>query len=222
MLGPTKLNTQSILIDSYGRPYLSDMVGIFAMMSLAASARIFMVAVLYRGSHRRVRPLGELQIATAMTIPTVFFSGWSIWILVFAVLTFVLCEYGWRQSTIRQVGLPQEGNAPSFTALKVVGWVIGGFPVLVGVFFLPFWFVPALVAMGIWTPRPWSSSKFESTAQAKDSQTSIKASANVGPSDAWQQLTGKEYKAWQAAGEPNLRPWDEAGRPDFMTWLAKR
>ncbi|MDE2386677.1 MAG: hypothetical protein KGL77_03170 [Actinomycetales bacterium] len=48
-----------------------------------------------------------------------------------------------------------------------------------------------------------------------------KRAVNTGPSDGWQQLTGKEYKAWQAAGEPNLRPWDEAGRPDFMTWLSQ-
>jgi hypothetical protein len=55
---------------------------------------------------------------------------------------------------------------------------------------------------------------------AVDSNSAVEARINAGPSDAWQSLSGKEYKAWQAAGQPDLRAWDQAGRPEFSSWLA--
>lgn len=57
---------------------------------------------------------------------------------------------------------------------------------------------------------------------AADANPAVEDRINAGPSDAWQSLSGKEYKAWQAAGQPDLRAWDAAGRPDFLTWLNSR
>jgi hypothetical protein len=58
--------------------------------------------------------------------------------------------------------------------------------------------------------------------KAAEAANTVKTTVNTGPSDAWQSLSGKEYKAWQAAGEPDLRPWDEAGQPEFFGWLSSR
>lgn len=60
------------------------------------------------------------------------------------------------------------------------------------------------------------------SSERRDSAHVIRTRANLGPSDSWQSLTGREYKSWQAAGQPDLKPWDEAGQPDFVTWLKSR